>query len=199
VSLKANNSQIAAILLAAGGSLRLGQPKQLLIYKNEFLINYIIGQIEKGGITDINVILGSHFSEIENQIGFRNVKLFNNPDWKEGISSSIRTGVRNLDQNIQSAIFFIVDQPFLEANLVQKILEKQIVSKSKIIAVKVGEVITHPVLFRRELFPKLLDLNGDIGGKSLFKKYIPDVVVWDNKKLLIDIDTKEDYKEIIGK
>jgi molybdenum cofactor cytidylyltransferase len=197
VFLKANNNKIAAILLAAGESRRLGRPKQLLIYKNGYLINYILEQIKKGGIIDINVVLGSCFDEIKNQIVFKDINIYKNYDWEEGVSSSIKCGLNNLKQNIQAVIFFIVDQPYLEPKIILEVIEKFKTSNAKIIATQVAGVLTHPILFKRELFPKLLELKGDLGGKVLFKNDLVETVDWGDKRLLLDIDSNKDYEGII--
>lgn len=194
---KVKNSQISAILLAAGGSSRLGQPKQILHYKNGVLINYILKQIKNGGISEIKVVLGSRYELIKGQIIFNDVEFLNNHKWEEGISSSIRCGLSHLNPETPAAMFFVVDQPYLDSEIIQKIIEKFKTSKAKIIATKVAGQITHPVLFRHELFPKLRELRGDVGGKAVFKDKILETVDWDDKRLLIDIDSIEDYEEII--
>ena len=198
MSSKVNNGQITAILLAAGGSRRLGQPKQLLNYKNGVLINYILKQIKNGGISDIKVVLGSRFEDIKNQIGYDDIEIFVNQDWEEGISSSIRCGLNHINPKTQAVMFFVVDQPYLDSNIIKKIKEKFKTSKAKVIATRVAGHITHPVLFRREIFPKLLELRGDIGGKTIIKNEILDTVEWTDDRLLMDIDSIEDFKKLKG-
>ena len=192
--LRTENNQTSAILLAAGGSRRLGRPKQLLRYKNEYLINYILEQIKKGGLTNINIVLGSHFDEIKKEIKLKDINIWKNPDWELGISSSIKCGLTNLDPNIQAAIFFIVDQPYLKPEVILNLIEKYKTSNAKIIVTKVKDILTHPVLFRREIFPKLFELEGDSGGKRIFRNNLIQTNDWKDEKLLIDIDTKKDFE-----
>ena len=162
------NSRVTAILLAAGGSSRLGQPKQLILFKNELLINYIIDQIERGGISDIRIILGNRFSEIKENIKEKRFEIIQNPNWEEGISSSIKCGLGNLKPDTEAVIIFIIDQPFLKPDLISEILQKFNTSKANIIAACVSGQIVHPVLYRKEMFAKLLELKGDVGGKAIF-------------------------------
>ncbi len=187
---------ISALLLAAGGSSRLGQPKQLIKFKNELLINYIIEQIRDSGIIDLKIILGSHFSEIRRQIIDKSLDIIQNTKWEEGISSSIKCGLRSLTPEIDGAIIFIVDQPFLKSELISRILTKFDTSNANIIAAFVSGQIIHPVMYRKELFPKLLELKGDIGGKAIFENEFIEKVAWDDEKLLLDIDSQVDLEKI---
>lgn len=192
------NNQLAAILLAAGGSRRLGQPKQLLHYKNGALVNYIIKQIKNGGISEIKVVLGSQFKQIKSQIIYDDVEILENQDWEEGISTSIRCGLTHINPKTQAVVFFVVDQPHLNSKIIKKIIEKHKTSNTNVIATKVGDQITHPVLFKRVLFPKLLELRGDIGGKAIFKNVSLETIDWDDKGLLMDIDSLADFEKITG-
>ena len=151
-----------------------------------------------GGIKDIKVVLGSHYKEIKSQIISREVDILENLEWEEGISSSIKCGLRHINSEIQAVILFIVDQPYLNSMLISEILNKFRTSNAKIIAACVAGQLTHPVLFRKELFPKLLELTGDIGGKVIFKDESVEKVKWTDERLLMDIDSIEDYEKIKG-
>lgn len=192
------SGRISAVLLAAGGSRRLGRPKQLLLYRNDFLINYIIAQIKNGGLLNILVILGNQFEQIKSVITSNDVKIIYNPLWEQGVSTSIKAGIKNVDSNDSSVIFFVVDQPYLEPEIIKKIVKKSENSDKLIIAAEVEGNLVHPVLFRKELFPKLSILQGDVGGKALMRdRSIVDTVIWENRKLVEDIDSEEDYKSLI--
>jgi len=184
------------VILAAGSSSRLGQPKQLVLFKNEFLINYIIDQIGRGGISDIRIVLGSHFSEIKEHIKNKKLEIIQNPDWKEGISSSIKYGLSNLRTGTEAVLIFIVDQPFLNPKLIVKIMDKFGISKANIIAACVSGQIVHPVLYRKDVFAKLMELKGDIGGKAIFGKETVETINWEDERLLLDIDSISDLEKI---
>jgi molybdenum cofactor cytidylyltransferase len=196
VPFKEKIHQISAILLAAGGSSRLGQPKQLIHFRNELLINYIINQIKKGGIQDIKVVLGSRFKEIREQITNKEITIIENANWKEGISSSIKIGLGCVNINTEAVIFFIVDQPYLDYKIIRILVEKYQTSRATIIATKAADQLIHPVLYRREVFPKLLGLEGDVGGKAIFEKEVLETVDWPDDRLLMDIDSSEDLENL---
>ncbi len=188
--------QITAILLAAGGSTRLGQPKQLLQFKNRSLINHIIDQIMSAGLLSIRVVLGKHYSDVKAQISERNLEILQNTDWEKGISSSIKCGLSNLKPKTEAVLIFVVDQPFLRSELISEILNKFNDSKANIIAACVSGQIVHPVLYRKEVFAKLMKLEGDVGGKAIFGTELVDTVNWGDDKLLLDIDSIDDLKKI---
>lgn len=190
------NNKISALLLAAGGSSRLGQPKQLVFFKNQLLINYIIDRISRGGLFDIRIVLGSHFAEIKEHITDKKLQIIQNLDWREGISSSIKCGLRSLNQETEAVIIFTVDQPFLKPELISEIIQKFHVSKANIIAACVSGQIVHPVLYRKEVFSKLMELKGDIGGKAIFASEFVETIDWEDEKLLLDIDSFDDLKKM---
>lgn len=198
MSLGKTSNNLSAIILAAGGSRRLGRPKQLLLFKNELLINHIITQIKIGGISDIFVILGSQFQKIKSMVSHSDVKIIYNPLWEQGVSTSIKSGLENLNAETESVVFFVVDQPFLEPEIIKQVIHKSLNSKALIIATEVEDNIVHPVLFRKEIFPKLFILHGDVGGKTLMNdRSIMDNVIWKDRRLLEDIDSEEAYEFLI--
>jgi molybdenum cofactor cytidylyltransferase len=192
------SNRISAVLLAAGGSNRLGRPKQLLLFKNDLLINHIVAQIKEGGIIDIFIVLGSQFDQIKSAISHKDVKIIYNPLWEQGVSTSIKAGLEKIDTNTESLVFFVVDQPFLESGIIKKVVEKSFNSEKLIIAVEVEGNLVHPVLFRKELFPDLSRLQGDVGGKAIMKdRSIIDTVICNNRRLIEDIDSEEAYESLI--
>ncbi len=162
----------------------MGKPKQLIKFRNELLINYIIQQIRKGGIEEIIVVLGSQFSEIRSHIKDTDVVVLENQNWQEGISSSIKCALEHIKTGFDAAMVFVVDQPYLEPEIIHDILEKNKTSDAKIIAACVNGQITHPVLYKKELFPKLMHLKGDVGGKAIFEDEIIEKINWSDEKLI---------------
>lgn len=188
------NTKIAAILLAAGESSRLESPKQLLNWGDDHLINHSIGIIHASRIDRLYVVLGSRYKEISRIIDHKDAVVLKNGDWKKGLSSSIKTGISALSDEIEAVLILLVDQPFISSELIDQILEKSQQTGAKIIAPRVGDQQCNPVLFKRELFPELLNLSGDKGAKALLKEYPVEWVDWPDVNLLLDIDSKEDYQ-----
>lgn len=190
------NTQIAGILLAAGGSSRINHPKQLLKIYRKYLINHIVDIIRQGGIDDLTIVLGNQSGKISKVIQDKSAKVMENRKWREGIASSIRKGIGGLDSETKAAIIFVVDQPFLDPKLIRIILNIFNKRYPPIVAPCINGQQCNPVLFSRILFPELLELEGQQGGKEIVKNHTVDWVNWDDQKLLMDIDTIEDYLDI---
>lgn len=190
-------TEIPGVLLAAGGSKRLNQPKQLLKINDSLLINHIISVIRQGGIERLLVILGSDHVLIRSLIHDQNVHIIVNERWEEGISTSIRSGIKFLNEKAEAAMLFVVDQPFLSSELICQLTHQFQNTDKKIAAPKINNQQCNPVIFSKTLFPELLDLKGKEGGKKIIKNHPVEWVQWDDETLLLDIDTEKDYLEIL--
>lgn len=188
---------IGVILLAAGASIRLGGPKQLLKIQGETLLRRQI-KIALAVTEKIVVTLGANYENIIREISDLPVQTIENKDWKNGMSSSIKVGLNKLikDSKIEAAILMVCDQPFVDENLLIKLIEKFHETDSLIVASRYENTLGVPAIFRRELFPELLALNEKSGAKSLIKKYAAQTAFVDFPKGAFDIDTPEDYKKV---
>ena len=196
--MKNENSCIAGIILAAGGSSRLGRPKQLIEWHGSTLIQQTIEKVEKSGIEPIIVVLGSNQEIIKNRITNYKIQILYNETWKCGKGSSISTGFRSLPISVNAAIVFVADQPYLEENLINKMVDIYEQGEFKIIAPYVGEIQTNPVLFDRSLFGELLELRDEMGGKEIIKNHPVFHLMWNDPRLLIDIDDEKDVELLIN-
>lgn len=152
----------------------------------------MIDTIKDGGIEDLNVVLGAHHDQIAGILSDRSVKVINNPQWESGISSSIKTGVKNLNKNTDAVCIFVVDQPFLNSILIKKFINLFQFTNAKTIANRVNGHQTHPVLFRIDVAEKLLDLADEQGGRQLIEQ---NKVLWLDSienKFSMDIDSPDD-------
>lgn len=189
--------KVCGILLASGASRRLGEPKQLLKWEGKFLINHVIYEIVQSQINDLSVVLGAN-SEIISRIIEKDVKIIVNQEWGKGKSTSIIKGLDTLGHEIDAVIFFSVDQPFINRDLINKLIEAGSNSSANVVASRVNNTLTIPMLFKKAYFDQLKELTGEQGGKYLVKGS-KDVLYldWYDQRLLLDIDTKEDYEKIL--
>jgi molybdenum cofactor cytidylyltransferase len=189
------DEKTAGVLLAAGGSNRLGYPKQLISFQGIPLISHMISVIKKGGIDDLFVVVGSHSEAIISCIK-ENVQIIHNPNWEEGLSASIRSALAVIEKEYDAAMVFIIDQPYLHPALIIKMLATVKMSQTKIIAARAAGQQTHPVVYRRDIYPDLLSLKGDRGGKEIIRKNRISWVDWPDPAILQDIDTPADAESI---
>ncbi len=178
----------AAIILAAGGSLRLGRPKQLLVFEGETLLARAVRVATESKARPVIVVLGALADECANAIAGQPVRIVTNKEWKEGIASSIRAGLEAVAHETDAAVILLCDQPGLSAAHVDAL----IAAGKSIAASAYGGSLGTPAYFEKEFFPELLALRGDTGARALFKKYADKVAPVDFPGGLRDIDTPED-------
>jgi molybdenum cofactor cytidylyltransferase len=192
--------QVAAIVLAAGGSVRMGQPKQLLPIGNQPMVRHMTRVVTAAGLAQVVVVIGAHAESVAAALADLPVDIVTNESWNEGMSSSIRTGLRALRPEIQAAILVLGDQPALTTDLIHLLATRYRATGASIIAPFYRGQRGNPVLFDRALFPELLNVEGDRGGRMLIARYQEQVegVDVDDPAVLMDLDSPEDYETIGG-
>lgn len=163
-------SDIAALILAAGKSTRMGTSKSLLEWHGELLVNYQINALIKSGCTEIYLVIGHNGDKIRSKVSNSKVKIINNPDYDSGKSSSIIKGIKSLDKGIENLIIVGVDQPrpiwFYEKiikfhNKYSSVISSPINNKKR----------GHPLIFRKSFFNEILKIsNYENGLKDLFRR-----------------------------
>jgi molybdenum cofactor cytidylyltransferase len=187
------------MILAAGNSSRLGEPKQLLEYKGKSLLHHVTRQALKmtGAVV---VVSGSNNNLIENELKNLQVITVYNPEWQEGMGSSIRVGVEKIINEfpvLESLIISVCDQPFINSSVFSELITKHKENLKGIIASAYAGVLGTPVMFDRKYFGELSKLSGNEGAKKLLHVFSRDVESIDFEKGRIDIDTKDDYEQLI--
>jgi molybdenum cofactor cytidylyltransferase len=186
----------AILILAAGSSQRLGQPKQLLSHTNNSLLYYAASEALKT-TNNVVVVLGSHAEMIQEELKNLPVQFLHNKDWKEGMSSSIRNGLSFLLEEmpqLDAVMIMVSDQPFVSASLLNDIIEKYRETKKPVVACSYKDTVGVPALFDKSLFDDLLQLSGPSGAKKIIAQYIDAVDIIAFPLGYIDIDTQEDYE-----
>ena len=190
------HERIAGIVLAAGGSTRFGEPKQLLDWFGKPLVTHAVELAEAGGLSPVLVVTGADHDTVSEVLRTAPVEVVCNTGWAEGQSSSVRAGVQSLPVTVGGAVFLLVDQPLIPPALIEKLLQTHHRSPAPILLPKIGDRAGNPVLFDREVFDDLMKLGGDIGGRALFEAYPTRYIPWDEAESQQDIDTPEDYQRM---
>ncbi len=189
------------IILAAGSSDRLGKPKQLLLYKNETLLQHLIDEAKKSEANDVIVVLGANSDIIQTELQTGNSIVAINNNWEEGMASSIRCGINELQKinpHITAAILMVCDQPFVTAALLNDLIITHQQTNKLIITSRYDNTTGPPALFHKNIFSELLKLAGDAGARSIVQKYANEVVAVSFPKGDIDIDTDADYAALFS-
>jgi molybdenum cofactor cytidylyltransferase len=188
----------AGIILAAGASTRMGQPKPLLLWRGEPFVRHVARTAISAGLSPVVIVTGEHTAGIRNVVADLPLTVIHNPDWEAGQSTSVRCGLRSLPDTIGSATFLLADQPHIPIELVKALKDQHAQSLSPIVAPLIDERRGNPVLFDRAVFADLQSLTGDVGGRAVFAKHPIAYVPWHDANLLLDVDTPEDYQRLRG-
>lgn len=188
---------VAALILAAGGSSRLGQPKQLLSIAGESLVLRAVRTATESGCAPIALVVGSLRAEIEAEVGDAPVLIVPNEQWTLGVGTSIRAGLRALleaQPDLQSVVLLTCDQPFVDRTTLTRLIDKQRTSSKAIIASSYADTLGIPALFARSCFEELLALPDDSGAKPMIEARLAEVASIAFPRGGIDLDTPADLE-----
>lgn len=193
-------SKLAVLLLAAGSSSRMGVPKQLLKWNNTTLLNHAINTVKQIDQNEIVLVLGAHFDEITSKIDASNITVIFNEDWKKGLGNSIACGIKYIKESlpdIDSVLIQLADQPLIDSNFLNKMIEYYQLDTDKIICTSYqNKRLGVPAIFNKTNFEELSKLNHDKGAKDLLNNNSEDILFLDGTNLISDIDTLEDYEAL---
>jgi molybdenum cofactor cytidylyltransferase len=189
--------KVAAVVLAAGSSSRLGQPKQLAPIAGRPAISYTLDALRASRVDRIILVLGHAADAIAAALDLSGVTVVRNDAYAEGQSTSVIAGVQSLGDDVEAALMVVGDQPLLAPTVVDAIVRAyEQTGGPFIVPVYEGEW-GNPVLLARATWPLLENLKGDTGARPILRKHMDMVLeVPVPGSLLDDIDTPEDYARI---
>jgi len=182
-------ADVATIILAAGESKRLGKPKQLLPYKNTTLLGNSINAATESGLTNILIVLGSNFLKISQSIKCKSIRQIINTKWKEGMGSSLSTGMKTV-LNEEAVLIMLCDQPKITSKHISSLIDNY--QPGKIIGSTYDGILGVPALFPKKYFEHLAGLSGDQGAKKIIEQFSENVISVECPEGAIDIDIKAD-------
>lgn len=194
-------SDIGVIVLAAGASSRMGTPKQLLPYQGQTLIEHILNMTVASIGQPVIVVLGANADQIKPKLIGMEIRMVDNPNWRSGMSTSIRVGLEALKAeapNLTGVLFTVCDQPLISTSFINRLVHHFQSSDHLIVASEYAGVLGVPALFDRTLIPELLTLKQDVGAKSLIQRYRQETLGVPNPQGQWDIDTPTDYKQLLA-
>ncbi len=187
------------IILAAGESVRMGEPKQLLAYHGTTLLQHAIATALELDGTPVVVVLGAHAEKIRTQISEPRVTFAENPDWLEGMGASVRVGLSAMlaaHPDVAGVIFLPCDQPLLTAATLRDLIAAHERTGRAIAASEYGGVLGVPALFARDHFPELLALDGATGARQIIWAHRANAIGVPFPEGAVDVDTPADYARL---
>jgi len=189
---------IAAVVLAAGASSRLGRPKQLVAFRGRSLLRGAVEAALGAGCSPVVVVLGAQADRMRRELESLEVRAVVNPAWREGMGTSVRAGVHELAaaaEEIDAAVLTGCDQPGLSAEVLSRLIEAyrgRVDPTATMAACAYAGVLGVPALFARGEFGRLATLEGDRGARDLLRERADRVVRVPWPRGAIDVDTPDD-------
>ena len=193
-------SGVSAIVLAAGAGSRFGGGKLMAPFRGRPLIEAILSGLRGAPVDEIIVVVGAEGESLRSTSTAYETRIVENPDWTEGMSTSVRAGLRACASDAQAAIICLADQPLVGAEAVERLVEAFKRGAQVAVATYGGET-RNPVLFAREVWPLLLrEMSGDRGARVFLKHHreIVTEVSCDDVANPADVDTVEDLRRLEG-
>ena len=190
----------AGLILAAGASLRMGRPKQLLDWHGRPLVRAAAETALAAGLDPLVAVVGAARAEVTAALAGLPLRIVANPSYLAGQSTSLRAGVAALGPDADAAVVLLGDQPFVTVEIVDRIVAEWHASGAAIVAPVYAGQRGNPVLFDRAVFADLLAVQGDQGARAVLAADPSRVrlVHFDDARPLADVDTPEDYERLLS-
>jgi molybdenum cofactor cytidylyltransferase len=190
----------AGVILAAGRSIRLGRPKQLLEIKGKILIEWVLEAALNSNLGMIILVLGYEYQKISQILGPKlqhpRLEVLINHQYQGGLSQSLRCGLQKIKDTYPSVMFLLGDQPMIHSKIINHLLDSFWSSDKEICVPVYQGKRGNPVILSKSIYPELEKIEGDKGARDLIQAQEDKVyfVEMDEPLLLLDIDTEEDFK-----
>jgi molybdenum cofactor cytidylyltransferase len=191
---------ISAILLAAGQSKRMGKLKQLMPFGQSTIVGQAVDNLLNSAVNEVIVMVGYMAEDVTKAIAAKPIKLVINPDYEQGMSTSIIAGLKSVHSETQGVMLALGDQPLVNSQTINRLIE-EFYNHDKGIAVPTYRGRRgHPIIFAIKYKEQLLKLKGDVGGRQIIQDHPDDIleVVIDSESIVADFDTTDDYQAYVG-
>lgn len=188
---------ISAILLGAGESKRMGVDKLSLPWGRKTVLEHCFGILSRSNVQELVIVLNIRNKEINHLFQGEKVKVVMNPYFKRGMSTSIKRGLQAIHTNSHGILIALGDQPYLKTRTVNALIRTFNQGRGGIIIPSFRGKRGHPIIFHKKYKEELLDLKGDVGGKSVIERHPKDIKVVSirSEGVIKDIDTLQDYEK----
>ncbi|MEE9570018.1 MAG: nucleotidyltransferase family protein [Candidatus Binatia bacterium] len=190
---------VTGIVLAAGEARRMGQQKLLLDFNGRPILLWVLSAVLASDLAEVICVVREQ-DELPRKIDLDRdrVRWVTNEKAHEGQSTSVVAGLKMVSIQSSAALFVVGDQPLIRTELINGLIDLHLKSAAPVVAPVFRGETRNPVLFHRDLFPELLQLTGDRGGKVLMEKYREKgaFLQWDDEAPFLDLDVWQDYERL---
>ena len=191
-------SRIAAVVLAAGASTRMGTAKQLLQIDGRPLVQHVLDNVQRSRVGEIILVLGHSAEVIQREVKLEGVKVVRNENFLQGMGTSLKSGLAAADSKVQAALIILADQPFVRPETLDQLIAEHERTRAQIVIPTYRGFRGNPVLLDRSVFPEVMGLGGDIGCRAIFGEHQDGIVKLEvgDVGILLDIDQSRDYESL---
>lgn len=189
--MKATSPTVSAMLLAAGEAKRMGTLKQLLPIGDTTMVEKTLDNLLASRVSEVIVVLGHRAEEVKRKIASRPVRVVENPRYRQGMGTSIATGLRFVSPKTQAVMLVLADQPFVDSQTINHLIEAFNHHNKGIVIPTYQGRRGHPLIFAMKYKAPLSQLAEDIGGREIIREHPEDAleVPVACEGVIIDIDT----------
>lgn len=190
---------IWALILAAGESKRMGEPKLLLPYGEKSLIESVVDSAVRSKADGTLIVLGFKQEEIRKKIRSHSVQVTVNPDYQSGMLSSVQKGIRSIPGDAEAVVVILADQPGVDPSVINLLIDSYEKSGMGIHVPVYNRARGHPVLIDMKYGEEILTLSLEIGLRELLLRHPDDIceIEVESPGVLIDVDNQEDYDKAL--
>ena len=193
---------ISAIVPAAGLSSRMGQNKLLMPFGDKSLIEHAVDTLKASDVDEIVVVLGHEADQVRSRLERRRINFVHNPDYREGLSTSVRAGMSAVAKGADAIMIYLADQPLIQPDEIRRLIQAFTEAK------RAGKSIVVPFFENRRGNPVILDAShramvldvvGDVGCRRIIRRYPEQVfaVQMQTDHVVRDVDTLEDFESLL--
>jgi molybdenum cofactor cytidylyltransferase len=188
---------ICSVILAAGLSRRMGVQKLLLPFGGKTVIAHIVDQLLTSSVGEVHVVVGHEAERIRAELSGRTISIVTNPNYKSGMLSSVRCGLKNLPEKCRAVMVVLGDQPSIKSELVDRMLKSFAATEKNILVPLYNGKRGHPILFSGRYRDEILTQYDDVGLRGLLHAHPDDVseLTVSTSAVLCDMDCPDDYRK----
>ena len=192
---------VSGLVLAAGASTRLGQPKQLLPFGGTTLLGHVVAEaLAASALDEVIVVIGGAADEVRRRVDLGGATVVENPQFGEGCSASYRTGLGAVDPRAEAVVILHGDQPGVDRAVIDTVVEEWRRTRDRILLASYQGHEGHPLIFARELFDQLVALHGDKAAWKIVDARRAEIrAVSLDRPHPRDVNTREEYEALLRK